>query len=941
MHQEFNEANKVHINRDDKGNAKDLIHNEDRFVSQANTPQQAATEYLSKYGGLLGITSEETGNLTLAAEKEVGDSTSELRLDKEMRQFDTTTVAYQQTHFGLPVWHAGVTVHMKGKPYEVISSQSTRHSDVDAKRPSAAVLAKVKKVSAATLKKQLGLSGANTGFDLKTLAVENVTLIIYRYKSPARQIVPETPSDPNSLVAYSQPTLPLPPVSKNIEENRHYVSAEVHFALAPSGQEPLHWVAILEAETLSVLYVRAFVDNVNGQVFQDDPMTTNGGPLPSASNASLNAVRISVPIQGLTPSSPQSLTGNLVRLLDVEAPVVASPTEPAATDFNFNSRTNQFAAVNAYYHCDRFFRLMQSLGFSLSSFFGAGTAFPSTVDHRGSMNTTNGIEINAHCVGTGGGLGIQKTTFALADTGDTVNPIGIACDYRVVLHELGGHGVLYPHVHSPNFGFAHSAGDSVAAITCDPDTHAPDRFVTFPWVNIGRRHDRTPAAGWGWSGTIALNPFSGSDPGGYNNEQILCTTMFRFYRSIGGDSTSLGMRQFASRYAMYLILRAINSVTPATNPSNAAGFATALITADLGDWTSEGQAGGAYGKVIRWAFEKQGLYQPAGTPTPNNSAGAPPAVDVYIDDGRHGEYQYQPNHWSCQNIWNRRHNDGGTTHEEPIVGQKNFAYVKIKNRGSQVATNVIVKAYHANPAAGLVYPNDWHAMNTAQLAAPNVAGNNAAEITVGPFKWVPTAIGHECMFMVVSATGDPSNISNMTAGDSIPEWRLVPNDNNIGQRNVFPVAGGGGLKGLIASLDGTKILVKNPNREAAKITVNVVLPRFLAATNWGVTFDNPGAGAFALNAGETKTVVLRLNAGKDFTRKDVVKAKTDAVIHFEAYANGIPIGGMSYTLDPDVTSSSKLKESTGKVRSNSSSRKRAGAGKASAGKSPRRPSAKK
>jgi len=172
--------------------------------------------------------------------------------------------------------------------------------------------------------------------------------------------------------------------------------------------------------------------------------------------------------------------------------------------------------------------------------------------------------------------------------------------------------------------------------------------------------------------------------------------------------------------------------------------------------TSEGHAGGAYGKVIRWAFEKQGLFQPAGTATPNNNPGAPPAVDVYIEDGRHGEYQYQPVHWNCQAIWNRRHNDGGTTHEEPVVGVTNFAFVKIKNRGTQAATGVVVKAFHANPAAGLVYPNDWQPMTTAQLPAANVAPNSTAEITVGPFQWVPSQIGHECMFMVVSATGDPA-----------------------------------------------------------------------------------------------------------------------------------------------------------------------------------------
>src|SRR5262249_13796593 len=236
----------------------------------------------------------------------------------------------------------------------------------------------------------------------------------------------------------------------------------------------------------------------------------------------------------------------------------------------------------------------------------------------------------------------------------------------------------------------------------------------------------------------------------------------------------------------------------------------------------------------------------------------------------------------------RRHKDGGTTHEEPVVGVTNFAYVKIKNRGAQAATNVIVKAYHANPAAGLVYPNDWQPMTTAQLSASNVPPNNSAEITVGPVEWVPSQLGHECMFMVVSATGDPSNISNMTAGDSIPEWRLVPHDNNIGQRNVSPVAGGGGIKGLLAALDGRQILIKNPHNVAARVVVQPVLPRFMDTTGWQVTFANPGAGAFALKAAETKTVVLQLQPGKEFTADDVRKAQ-DAVIHIEAYAYGVMV----------------------------------------------------
>ena len=55
----------------------------------------------------------------------------------------------------------------------------------------------------------------------------------------------------------------------------------------------------------------------------------------------------------------------------------------------------------------------------------------------------------------------------------------------------------------------------------------------------------------------------------------------------------------------YLILRAIGSLFPATNPTNAALWVTALLVADHGDWLTENVTGGAYGKVIRWAFEKQ------------------------------------------------------------------------------------------------------------------------------------------------------------------------------------------------------------------------------------------------------------------------------------------------------------------------------------------------
>ena len=476
---------------------------------------------------------------------------------------------------------------------------------------------------------------------------------------------------------------------------------------------------------------------------------------------------------------------------DVITPVVAPPTRPAGSNFEFSARTDDFAAVNAYYNCDRVFRLVEDLGFPVASYF-PGTTFPSPVDHRGHYDKKRpqGDEINAHCAGDPVGTGIGYTTFSLADTGNLAKPIGIACDWRIVLHELLGHGVLYNHIGGPRFRFAHSAGDSFAAIINDPGSKARDRGATFPWLvgipaSAQRYHDRTVADGWGWNGDFALHPFDNAkDPGGYNNEQILSSTMFRFYRSIGGDAKNITMKRFAARMTCHIMLAAIQTLTAATSPTDAAHFASSLMKADLADWPAEAISGGAYQKVLRWAFEKQGLYQLAGAATQNNNEGAPPPVDIYIEDGRHGEYQFQPNYWNCQAIWNRRRGDGGTRHEQPVAGVTNYAYAKIKNLGSRTATHVVVRAYQCRPSARLVYPGDWQRMQTARLAAADVPPHSSGEVVVGPFKWVPSRGGRGCMLMLATAAGDPSNIENFTVGDKIPNWRLVPHDNNIGQRNV-------------------------------------------------------------------------------------------------------------------------------------------------------------
>jgi hypothetical protein len=115
--------------------------------------------------------------------------------------------------------------------------------------------------------------------------------------------------------------------------------------------------------------------------------------------------------------------------------------------------------------------------------------------------------------------------------------------------------------------------------------------------------------------------------------------------------------------------------------------------------------------------------------------------------------------------------------------------VRIKNRGTQNANNVRVRGFHCAAPLGTIWPNDFQPLTTAELLVGTLAANNAEEKIVGPFTWTPVGSepGQDSLLMIVSATEDESNIIHFTGADLIPEWRLVPHDNNIGLRRVTSV----------------------------------------------------------------------------------------------------------------------------------------------------------
>lgn len=936
MPETFDPTLKARLTLDDAGAVRGIVQLDELWQSDAKSARGAAIAYLAQVADTLEVAADQLAHAHQPVSYlDPQDRGTEYRLSAEKQQFDSTTVAFDQTHLNVPVWGSGLTVTTKQDPMRVVSAVNTSRADVDARLPSAEVIerwralfgvaARVREVPAPGEELEAAASATApfvgdllAGRPIRRGARARATaeqrerrarlirgrFFVYRYDPGERLPRPEKPPTPRPtrrepIIGATEgiqgpetpPTLPLPDVDPSIEAGRDYLVAEVTFTYAIPDHGEINWLALVELETSSILYLRALAADVNGLVFLYTPITKSGSAANGSDqpNATLNPFRDDVVLPNLNApvGGVQSLQGSRATLSEIKSPTVAAPTEPTGTDFDYQVRTNDFAAVNAYYHTDLFFALVEDLGFALGTYFN-NTTFPVPVDHRGLGNV-----INAHCVGNGTG-GIGHLCYALSHTGDLANPIGIATDWRVHLHELGGHGILYEHVNSANFGFSHSAGDSFAVILNDPESNAPDRFQFLPFEpSIARRHDRDVAAGWAWGGTM--------DVGGYSSEQILATTMFRIYRSIGGDSSDVGRRWFAARTLAYLMLRAIGTLTPATNPATAEPFANALMAVDLLNWTSEGVYGGAYGKVIRWSFEKQGLYQPPAAPTPVASAGAPPAVDVYVDDGRGGEYPFQPVHWNTTTIWNRRKPDGKPNHQPPKLGQPNYAYVKVKNRGTQTANNVVVRGYHCKPSAGLLWPTDLQPMTTPQLAAGSIAPNSSEEKVVGPFEWEPTinAWGHDCMLMIASATSDPSNIDNFTVGEVIPEWRLVPNDNNIGQRNVNPVPGGGGPGGLMEGLNGFSFWVGNPNPGRAVIEVDVKLPELLAERGWALSFAGLRGNRFALEYGRQRELIIELRPGADFEREDVEGADDRDIVLTVTADDGV-IGGMTYRVDPAI-----------------------------------------
>jgi len=420
--------------------------------------------------------------------------------------------------------------------------------------------------------------------------------------------------------------------------------------------------------------------------------------------------------------------------------------------------------------------------------------------------------------------------------------LGVAADPRWAWHEFG-HVLNHASTGELEFAFAHSAGDALGAIAADPlsvlapadDPESPLRFQTYPWIEVpGRLHGRRARDGYCWCGRRNLLRLDFSAPlerhhHGYFEEQLLSSSLFRLYRSLGGDTggylqppvppvppaladqadqadeadeadqagADVAIRLATADWCLYLVMRAIallgpDSVAPARTADQ---FVSALIDADLGTglwqvqthWPLEQglrnvrRRGGWSHKVIRWAFERQGLYATEQPRETVDGTGLPPAVDVFIADCRPVTgADAQPGSYAPVPL--RQGLPGAPWQADPQAVQLDddgLLRLQLRNRGRLPAAGLRLRAWWADDT-GPQGDLSWSAPIGLTPAAVVPAGDAAP--LPAELHGLPRPAGRAGWLLVaVDAAADPSNLP---AAARPPDRhddlvQLVAADNNL------------------------------------------------------------------------------------------------------------------------------------------------------------------
>ena len=914
----------------------------------ANDVWNLAQAYVRAAAGLYGLTSEDVHSdrvvsICDTSAIDAGDARPLLRPAEHRRLGRTTTAVFQQVQFGVPVWGAFLALQIQHADVpHVVSSQQSLHFvndgriGVDPEAPSGSESFGPGQDAFAIFEWMLR---ARTGLRLVAAGRPRDQIFIYRYDDRSRLGLLEA-----DTFGFQHADLGLP------RRHRDRFVTEVVARSRGSGDAGLWWRALIDLETGAALYLRALAAHASPQVllFGADPVTLDGARHaltfgPGNWDAELDRYRRQLASIDV-PSDEIIMKSEFVEVVEIAPPPLRPPDVTGAGALESRDRYlpyvrgDYFARATAMYHLDKCVRTLESIGVNVAEFFApaaengtnppARPGLPIGVDPC--VESIAGINMATNAMTLGNASGVEGICIGelAVDAGVTA-----ATDPRLVWHEFG-HVLLFARDPRSNgrLPFAHGIGDALAAIHFDPDSAVRGdsalRGLCFPWFRdyrphrIGRRHDWRfdEPQGMIWS---RLDRDSRSE---YQREEVLSSTLFRVYRTAGGDSTSAVRRRLASNYILFLIVQAIGAAKlEALNGPHE--LRDLLIAADAGidRGAFEDIPRGALGKVIEWAFEEQGL--DAWEDETGVWRRSPPPVDVFIDsapqldvdDSGWPGYPASELFWESAAIRNRLRPDGGVDHEPPRKGCNNFLHVRIRNRGRLSVPPPSVSLHYQRAQLAPVWPGrntSGHRRRRWRPAAPArdlfSMPADSAGFQEAVFVWRPDTSGPWSFLASVSATQgenadhcslEPSHIDDRSAiaARNRVFWALVPHDNNLAVRSIAPAAGGAGAGALLASID-PDLLLSNPySHRACALRVRVELPEFLSGRGWHASVEEP----ITLPPGGDSNVQIQITPGADFTPSEVPLAASKRrlriicadVSHDPADIHGIVLGGLTYEID--------------------------------------------
>lgn len=614
--------------------------------------------------------------------------------------------------------------------------------------------------------------------------------------------------------------------------------------------------------------------NGTGKVFVPDPVTASGTSLCTTPGSlspaiALDLLQQNVTLQGLDPADTNGkyhLIGTYCRIRDDEPPYF-SPPEENSPDFNYSVTNRHFLAVMIYYWIDTVQRYIQN---DLAVPDAADYQIPVDAQGRNGADDSKFFYI---------AYGKGRLTFGVGGAPDASDASG------VIVHEYG-HAIHADQGFTGADDLQEGFGDILACLYRDrynPTLYRREQVFPF---------DNNPDCSYTWSSDRRTNLTQAySDPNystyyHYLKGDIWASTVWQIYLALGGASAYETKRRWAADICIKLHLMAnvgygliTTGYMGSFSTHQIMGEAFEMASHVLNNWMSI--PNGLFHKVIRDRYTNKGLFPPLN-------------VDIYIDDGRNGGYDYNESFWNCQDIVVRRSSSDNPTmgHEEPIINQRNYAWIKVKRRGAGNPGTVNVKAFDCNPGTGLIWPSHWTAMSPPSLPANTL--NSAAEEWVGPFTFTPTVVGHECLLAIVEAQNDNANTQSLIG--SVPHWMLVPFDNNIGQRNISTVSGGGG-----SPIRAFRIINSSKNIISVSLDVKANLPK-----GWILDFDVPDIKKIPLRPYEERWVKLRVRIPIE---EEIRESSQSVRVVITSLVDGIPDGGMTFDfVHPSTLPSDAIKD---------------------------------